>query len=86
MVTVTRLDGSAIVLNADLIESLESVPDTVVTLTTHKKVVVREPVPVIIERVIAYQRSVRCQQPREVGAFVRGGDDAGSGFTPVQGR
>lgn len=60
MVTITRMDGSVLVLNADLIETIEAVPDTVVTLTTNRKVMVREPVAVVIERVIAYQRAVRC--------------------------
>ncbi len=59
MVTVTRLDGTELVLNAELIESIEAVPDTVIALTTHKKVVVREPIEVVVERVIAYQRAVR---------------------------
>lgn len=60
MVTVTRLDGSVIILNGDLIETIEAVPETVVTLTTHKKVVVREAVSEVVARAIAYQRAVRC--------------------------
>ncbi len=59
MLTVTRLDGSPIVVNADLIESIEAIPDTMITLTTHKKLTVRESVAQVVERVIAYQRTVR---------------------------
>jgi flagellar protein FlbD len=59
MLTVTQLDGTAIVLNAELIESIEAVPDTIITLTTHKKFVVVEPVSEVVERVIRYQRKVR---------------------------
>lgn len=59
MVTVTRLDGSVVVLNAEFIESIEAVPDTVITLVNHRKVVVREPAEVVVERVLAYQRAVR---------------------------
>ena len=56
MVRVTRLDGSEIVVNADLIETLEATPDTVVTLSTGRRLVVREPVEEVIERVTAYRR------------------------------
>lgn len=66
MVTVTRLDGSVIVLNADLIESIETVPDTVITLVSHRKVVVREPAALVVERVLAYQRAVRGPDPLPV--------------------
>ena len=59
MLTVTRLDGAPIVVNAELIESIESVPDTIITLTTQKKVTVQEPVAEVVERVMRYQRKVR---------------------------
>lgn len=56
MVSLTRLDGVAIVLNAELIESIEAVPDTIITLTNQKKVTVIEPVREVVERVMRYQR------------------------------
>ena len=56
MITVTQLRGEEIVLNADLIVSLESTPDTVITLTTGKKFVVRESVSEVAGRVEAYVR------------------------------
>lgn len=59
VLSVTRLDGSPIVLNADLIESIEAVPDTMIALTTHRKITVRESVPQVVELVIAYQRTIR---------------------------
>ena len=58
MVRVTRLDGSQLVVNADLIETLEATPDTVITLTTGRRLVVREPVDQVIRRVVAYRRRV----------------------------
>lgn len=58
MVYATRLDGSSVVLNADLIETVEAVPDTVITLTTGRKLVVRESVAELVERVVAYKRQV----------------------------
>lgn len=56
MIIVTQLRGEEIVLNADLIVSLESTPDTVITLTTGKKIVVRESVSEVAGRVEAYVR------------------------------
>jgi len=54
MITLTHLKGDEIVLNADLIESLEATPDTVITLTTGKKIVVRESVSEVARLVEAY--------------------------------
>ncbi|MCK4546794.1 MAG: flagellar FlbD family protein [Candidatus Eisenbacteria sp.] len=58
MITLTHLKGEKIVLNADLIESLEATPDTVITLTTGKRIVVQESVEEVAERVEAYAQ--RC--------------------------
>ncbi len=59
MIYLTRLDNSEILLNALLIERIESTPDTVVTLTTGKKVVVREAPDEVVRRSIEYLRSLR---------------------------
>jgi len=58
MIFVTRLNRTEFVINADLIENVEATPDTVITLTTGKKLVVTESPQVIIERVVAYKQ--RC--------------------------
>lgn len=42
MITVTRLNGTKVVINALLIEIIEEAADTVITLTTGKKLVVKE--------------------------------------------
>jgi flagellar protein FlbD len=42
MISVTKMDGSAIVLNAEWIQSVEQTPDTVITLTTGLKILVRD--------------------------------------------
>ena len=54
MITLTLLKGERIVLNAELVESLEATPDTVITLTTGKKLVVRETVSEVAEKVEHY--------------------------------
>lgn len=59
MIKLTRLNGDEVVVNADLIRYVESRPDTHVTLTTNDRLVVREPVPEVIKRAIAYARAVR---------------------------
>ncbi len=42
MIEVTKLNGSKILINSDLIETVEETPDTVVSLTTGKKLLVKE--------------------------------------------
>jgi flagellar protein FlbD len=51
MITVTRLNGGAFALNPDLIERVESTPDTVITLVDGAKYVVRESLDEIVMRV-----------------------------------
>lgn len=58
MIHLTRTDGADIVLNAQLIEIVEATPDTVISLTTGRKVLVRESVGQVVNRVIAYERRV----------------------------
>jgi flagellar protein FlbD len=63
MIKVTRLNGQEIVINADLIEFLESSPDTIIALTTGKKIMVKESVDEIVERFIEYKRKCGSQAP-----------------------
>jgi flagellar protein FlbD len=58
MITVTRLDGSPILLNADLLVTIERTPDTLVSLTTGDKVLVRETPEQVVDRITAYKREV----------------------------
>lgn len=57
MINVTRLDNSELVINSDLIEILEAIPETIIHLTTGKKIMVKETVDEIIERVTTFKRS-----------------------------
>jgi flagellar protein FlbD len=59
MIKLTRVNGEEFVLNADLIQYVESRPDTFVTLTTAERVIVREPVEEIVKRTIDYARAIR---------------------------
>ena len=42
MIDVTKMNGMNITVNSDLIETVEETPDTVITLTTGKKIIVKE--------------------------------------------
>jgi flagellar protein FlbD len=59
MIKLTRMNGEEFVLNANLIQYVESRPDTFITLTTSERVIVRESVDEIIRRTIEFARSVR---------------------------
>lgn len=56
MIQVTRLNGKRFWVNPHLIEFMEETPDTVVSLMTGKKVVVREKAREILEEIILYRR------------------------------
>ncbi|MBM9548402.1 flagellar FlbD family protein [Leptospira sp. 201903074] len=58
MVILHRLKGAEFVLNADLIETIEANPDTIITLVNEKKFIVLEPVAEVVEKVVAYQTRI----------------------------
>jgi flagellar protein FlbD len=58
VVTLTRLTGSVFALNSDLIERVDSTPDTVITLVDGTKYLVREPLEEVVDRVRRYRGSV----------------------------
>jgi flagellar protein FlbD len=66
MITVTRLNDSPLVINTDLIEFVEAIPDTIISLTSGKKVMVKESVDEIIARVENYQRKIYSNQIKEL--------------------
>lgn len=58
MIEVTKMNDSKITVNADMIEIVEETPDTVITLTSGKKLIVKENRREIRDRVIAYRREI----------------------------
>ncbi|MEZ5235890.1 MAG: flagellar FlbD family protein [Acidimicrobiia bacterium] len=58
MIAITRLDGSTLVVNADLIETIERAGDTVVTLVSGNRFVVREGVEELIAKVVGFRSMV----------------------------
>lgn len=59
VICITRLNGSQVYVNAEHIQALEAMPDTHIQLTNGQSYIAREPVPELVERIIAYQRRVR---------------------------
>jgi flagellar protein FlbD len=55
MIELTRLNGTPMVLNSDLIKTAEASPDTMLTLINGEKMIVREDCGEVVERVIAYR-------------------------------
>lgn len=58
MIEVTRLNGTQILVNADLIELVEETPDTVITFTTGRKIIVKESRQQINSLVKSYKREI----------------------------
>lgn len=58
MICVTRLNESIFYINPDLIEFIEETPNTVISFSTGRKVVVKEPVDEIIGRIISYKNKI----------------------------
>jgi len=60
LIRVKRLNGKEYVLNAELIETMEATPDTVISLASGKKYVVQEDICEVVRRVKDYYRNIRC--------------------------
>ncbi len=63
MITLTRLNGSRFVLNAERIRSVEETPDTTITLVGGDHVLVKETMREVVERAVEYGRSLRTVLP-----------------------
>ena len=58
MIQLTRINHACLVLNSDLIEHIEITPDTVISMTTGQKFMVRETSAEVIGRVIAFRKAI----------------------------
>lgn len=58
MIALTRLNGHPVMVNSDLIESLEETPDTVVTLTSGNKLIVRDKMADVQRKIVAFKRAI----------------------------
>tara|TARA_A100001037_G_C14666453_1_gene421139 strand:- start:357 stop:554 length:198 start_codon:yes stop_codon:yes gene_type:complete len=56
MIKLTRINESELVINAEMIVFVEAIPDTMITLSSGKKIMVSEPVDVVVQRITDYKR------------------------------
>ena len=64
MIKLTRFNAQTnkkgeFVLNAEIIETVEETPDTVITLLNGKKLIVEEPMDEIVRRVMKYRKALK---------------------------
>ena len=58
MIKLSRINGAEVTVNAELIETVDAAPDTIISLTTGKKLMVVESVDQVISKVLAYRRAL----------------------------
>jgi flagellar protein FlbD len=58
LIAVRRLNDEEIFINPHLIEMIEATPDTVVTLTTGKRLVIKESTAEIVAKIIQYRQTI----------------------------
>jgi len=58
MIALTRLNGHPLMVNSDLIEAIEETPDTVVTLTSGNRLLVRDSMAEIQQKIVDFKRRI----------------------------
>ncbi|MGN0437924.1 MAG: flagellar FlbD family protein [Lachnospiraceae bacterium] len=58
MIELTKFNDCKFTVNADIIEVVEETPDTVITLTTGKKIIVKESRKEVVDLVISYKKAI----------------------------
>jgi flagellar protein FlbD len=69
MIELTRLNGRPMMLNSDLIKTAEASPDTMLTLINGEKLIVREEISEVVEKVLAYRARLLAVVARRVQHF-----------------
>ena len=59
MIQLTRFNGRKFYLNAEIIKTIEATPDTVITLVSGEKLIVKDSVKEIVEKFLYYKRAVQ---------------------------
>lgn len=68
MIVVTRLSGGLLVVNVDLIVSIEQTPDTVLAFVNGDRLLVKETPDEIVSRVLAFKAQVAAGGARQGAA------------------
>ncbi len=58
MISVMRMNGMELYVNAELVEYIEATPDTVLTLTTGRKFVLKDSVQEVVDKIIEYRKTI----------------------------
>ena len=58
LITITKLNDKEMVINSDLIESIEAMPDTTVTMTTGRKYIIKTSIDEMLEKVMEFRRQI----------------------------
>lgn len=66
MIKVTRLNNSTLMINVDRIQSLQAIPETVITFTNNDKIMVKEPLEEVSQKIVDYQRKIKLDQGSEM--------------------
>jgi len=69
MIQLTRLNGKPLAVNADLIKFVEQAPDTLLTLVTGEKLMVRETTDEVLDRIFEFRRLMVANSPIGRGEF-----------------
>jgi len=65
MIKVRKINGEEMVINAEMIETVEARPDTTISLATGNKIIVKDTVSEVVEKVLEYRRLVNQKVPRK---------------------
>ena len=63
MILLTRLTGRPMIVNVELIKTVEETPDTTITLLNNDRIMVSESMTEVVRRAIEYGRQIRCFSP-----------------------
>jgi flagellar protein FlbD len=91
VIHLTRLNSQAFAINSDLIKFIENAPDTVLTLISGEKIIVRESTEQVVERIIAFRRAVLAgllsigNDPNFTAAALARREAVSSNNSPVEG-
>lgn len=74
MIRVTRLNDSVLMINVEMIRSLQATPDTVITFSNNDRIIVKEPVEEVSKRIVEYQRTINSEVIDCLAADAEAGD------------
>jgi flagellar protein FlbD len=70
MIQLTRLNGNPLMINSDLVKTVEASPDTMLTLITGEKLIVSEECQEVMKRILAYRTGLLAQVAQKLGSGV----------------